>query len=93
MSAKPLGFYGLELGADIETAIDALPLHELTDLLDDTISFLNHRYYMCDADAPHILTKPLAIDDLADIDKIGLIRGLCDRLELELKLKLMEAAK
>lgn len=89
MSAKPLGFYGLSLGADIETAIDALPLHELTDLLDDTTSFLNFRYFVDDDDAPQILTKPLDIDELSDIDKIGLIRGLCDRIEL----KLMEAAK
>jgi hypothetical protein len=85
---KPLGYYGLEVSIEAEEAIDALPLHELTDLLDDTVTFLNARYYMNEADVPHILKKPLDIDDLADIGKIGLIRGLCDRIEI----KLMEAA-
>jgi hypothetical protein len=89
MSAKPLGFYGLKVGLEAEEAIDALPLHELTDLLDDTTQALNSKHYLDAEDVPLVISKPLDIDDLVDIDKIGLIRGLCDRIEV----RLMETAK
>jgi hypothetical protein len=89
-SAKPLGFYGLDFEAEIEIAIDGLHLHELTDLLHDMASALNNMHYIDNDEAPEILDmdKPITPDDLSDAEKISLVRGLCDRIEL----KLMEIA-
>jgi hypothetical protein len=65
-------------------------LHELASLLDDLTTALNTKHYIDDEEAPAIM-EPSAIDldELSDMEKIGLIRGLCDRIEL----KLMEVAK
>jgi|GEM_PF-2203942 hypothetical protein len=87
---QPLGYYGLSLDPTTDIAIDALQLHELTNLLDDTTTLLNTKHYIDDDDAPAIMdTSTINPDDLSDMEKIGLIRALCDRIEL----KLMEAAK
>jgi hypothetical protein len=87
---QSLGYYGLKIDTETEIAIDGLQLHELTNLLDDTTTLLNTKHYIDDDDAPAIMdTSTINPDDLSDMEKIGLIRGLCDRIEL----KLMEAAK
>ncbi|TYQ29977.1 hypothetical protein [Pseudanabaena sp. UWO310] len=89
MNPTPFYKYGLNLDIKTEQAIDALPLHELSFLLDRAGSDLCSKHYMDDEDAPLITSTPLDIDELSDMEKIGLIRGLCDRLEI----KLMEVAK
>jgi len=87
---QSLGYYGLKIDTETEIAIDGLQLHELTNLLDDTTTLLNTKHYIDDDDTPAIMdTSTINPDDLSDMEKIGLIRGLCDRIEL----KLMEAAK
>jgi hypothetical protein len=88
---QPLGYYGLSLDPTTDIAIDNLHLHELTDLIDDMTTALNSTYFLDNEEAPEITdeSKPVFADQLSDVEKIGLIRGLCDRIEL----KLMEAAK
>ena len=88
---QPLGYYGLSLDPTTDIAIDNLQLPQLTDLLDDMATDLNIRHYIDNDEAPAIedVEKPIKPDDLSDAEKIALIRGLCDRIEL----KLMEAAK
>jgi hypothetical protein len=87
---QSLGYYGLNLDISTEIEIDNMPLHELTNLLDDTTTLLNTKHYIDDDDTPAIMeSSTINPDDLSDMEKIGLIRGLCDRIEL----KLMEAAK
>jgi hypothetical protein len=87
---QSLGYYGLNLDISTEIEIDNMPLHELTNLLDDTTTLLNTKHYIDDDDAPAIMeSSTINPDDLSDMEKIGLIRALCDRIEL----KLMEAAK
>lgn len=86
---QPLGYYGLKIDPATETAIDSMKLHELSFLLDSTGSALCCKHYMDKEDAPLITSTPLDVDDLSDLQKLGFIRGLCDRIEL----KLMEEAK
>ena len=83
---QPLGYYGLSLDPTTDIAIDNLHLPELTDLLDDMASALNNKHYMDNDEAPEIkdLDKPIIPDDLSDAEKIALIRGLCDRIEIKL---------
>lgn len=89
---KPLGYYGLKLDADVETAIDEARLEILIDLFEDVaINICDRHVYLKD--------EPLIIDQsdrilpflpkLSDLDQIGMIRALCDRIEI----KFMEAAK
>ena len=89
-SAKPLGFYGLSLDPTTDIAIDNLHLPGLTYLLDDMAAALNDSHYIDNDEAPPIedIDKPISPEDLSDAEKIALIRGLCDRIEL----KLMEIA-
>lgn len=88
---RPLGYYGLNLDISTETAIDNMPLAALVDLLDDIANQMICDHYLEDVEfTPNPQEgKPVTPDELSDIEKIGLIRGLCDRIEL----KLMEAAK
>lgn len=88
---QPLGYYGLNLDISTEIEIDNLHLPHLTDLLDDMATALNNKHYIDNDEAPEISNedKPIDPDNLSDLEKIGLIRGLCDRIEL----KLMEVAK
>lgn len=88
---QPLGYYGLNLDISTEIEIDNLHLHELTNLLKNTTTTLNNKHYIDNEEAPCINEEYLftGLEHLSDIEKIGAIRGLCDRIEL----KLMEAAK
>lgn len=89
-AAKPLGYYGLSLDPTTDIEIDNLRLHELVSTLDDMTTALNTKHYIDNDDVPAIMeASPIDPDDLSDVEKIALIRGLCDRIEL----KLMEAAK
>lgn len=92
-SPKPLGHYGLNLDISTEIAIDNLKLHELTNLLCVIAGDLDTTHYLLNKEAAPIDEETMdSTSDLlkqSDIDKIGAIRGLCDRIEL----KLMEAAK
>jgi hypothetical protein len=88
---QPLGYYGLNLDISTEVEIGNMPLHELTDLLDDMSDQMNSDHYLCNEQVlsiPHG-DKCVTPDELTDLQKIGLIRALCDRIEI----KLMEAAK
>jgi hypothetical protein len=80
---NPLGFYGLDLDISVETEIDNLHLHELTDLTEDMANALNNKHFIDNDEAPHINdeSKPVFPDQLSDVEKIGLIRGLCDRID------------
>lgn len=89
---QPLGYYGLNLGNEVEQAIDGLPLHEQIDLLDDMIREMALTHYINNDEIEEAIIdehKPIFAYQLSDLEKIGLIRGLCDRIEA----KLLEAAK
>lgn len=88
---QPLGYYGLNLSADTEKAIDNLKLHELIDLANDVTCDMTATHCIDNEEAPLITHegKPISPDQLSDLQKLGLIRGLCDRIEI----KLMEQAK
>jgi hypothetical protein len=86
---QSLGYYGLNLDTSTEIEIDNMELHGISFLLDQAGSALCCKHYIDKEDAPLITSTPLDVDSLSDMEKIGLIRGLCDRLEL----RLMEAAK
>ncbi|WP_055077657.1 hypothetical protein [Pseudanabaena sp. 'Roaring Creek'] len=90
MNPTPFYKYGLNLDIKAEQAIDALPLHELTDLLDNAATSLNIDHYIDNESVPVIEEedKPIDTSLLSSMGRIGLIRGLCDRIEL----KLMEVA-
>lgn len=88
---KPFGFYGLNLDISTEAAIDGLELHELIESAHDCVRDLAFTHYITndaitEAIAPE--KRPIRHEDLTDLDRIGLIRGLCDRIEV----KLMEVA-
>lgn len=89
---KPLGYYGLQIDADVEAAIDEARLEVLIDLFEDlAINVCDRHFYLKD--------EPLSIDQsdrilpflptLSDLNQIGMIRALCDRIEQ----RLMEAAE
>jgi hypothetical protein len=88
---QSLGYYGLNLDISTETEIDNMPLHELTDLLDDMVDQMNFHHYLGNPEVPTLPNSDKCVtpDELTDLQKIGLIRALCDRIEI----KLMEAAK
>lgn len=92
-SPKPLGHYGLNLDISTEIAIDNLKLHELTNLLSVISGDLDTTHYLLNKEAPEIdddtAGETADLLKLSDMEKIGAIRGLCDRLEIRLK----EAAK
>ncbi|WP_103668435.1 hypothetical protein [Pseudanabaena sp. BC1403] len=86
---QPLGYYGLSLDPSTDIAIDNLRLHELVDTLNNMSTALNTKHYIDNDDVPAIMeASPIDPDGLSDTEKIALIRGLCDRIEI----KLMEAA-
>jgi hypothetical protein len=88
---QPLGYYELSLDPTTDIAIDNLRLHELVVLLHDMARDLDTTHYIDNDEAPEFSDedKPVFPDQLSDVEKIGLIRGLCDRIEE----KLSEAAK
>ena len=86
---QPLGYYGLNLDTTTELVIDNMHLHELTNFLDNITTELNAKHYLDNDSIPAIEEDEELSLDLSDLEKIELIRGLCDRIEQ----KLMEAAK
>lgn len=85
-SPKPFGFYGLKLEPEIEQAIDALDLTNLQCLISDTAASFT---IWQDSFVADELGFGSWFEDLSGVEKIALIRGLCDRIEL----RLMEAAQ
>lgn len=88
---KPLGYYGLNFDADIETAIDEARLEILVDLFEDVaINICDRHYYNTNTDGikPSERIMPF-LPALSDVNQIGMIRALCDRIEQ----RLMEQAK
>lgn len=87
---KDIGYYAGFLTDYQSARINIAELPALVDALDDLASDLDiaHRY-----DKNIVVDTPLLTPEfqekLSDPDKLALIRGLCDRIELKLK----EAAK
>jgi hypothetical protein len=91
MSAKPLGFYGLKVEAATEEAIDKARLEVLIDLFEDFANDICDRHYY-DTNSECVTSSEMLsplLPTLSPLQEIGLIRALCDRIEV----KLMEAAK
>ena len=87
---KSLADYGLNLDITTELELDGMHLHQLTMLLNDFADTLNNKHYIDNDEAPEITEDmPISLDELSDVESLGLIRWLCDRIEL----KLMETAK
>jgi len=92
MTPKPLGYYGLKFEPETEQAIEDLPLHYQIDLAKNMINDLWTSHYLDNDDIEDAIEdelQPIEAGQLSDLDKIGLIRGLCDRIEA----KLMEDAE
>ena len=82
---QPLGYYGLNFTQATEQAIDNAPIHELTNCLHDIASTINHTHYLNSDLAPEIEEEFLDSPELlTDMERIGLIRALCDRIEIKL---------
>ena len=88
---QPLGYYGLNLGNEVEQAIDGMLLHELTDMTSDISADLNNAHYL-ENDEVELIPEEKKFYfhyTMTDLKKLALLRGLCDRIEA----KLLEAAK
>jgi hypothetical protein len=86
MSAKPLGFYGLKVEPATEEAIDKARMGVLIDLFEDFANGICDRHYY-NTNEPQVETgemlSPL-IPELSELQHIGMIRALCDRIEAKL---------
>ena len=83
---KDIGYYAGFLSSAAQTEIRNASIYQLKDLLSDVAEAV----YSCDtADTGYALLEYLGWEDASPCDQLGLIRGLCDRIEL----KLMETAK
>lgn len=85
---QPLGYYGLNLYTNTETAIDNFDLNNLCGLNSITADLVSDEFIDDRYEGIHTRIR-LDIDKLSAREKISLIRALCDRIEL----KLMEQAK
>ena len=89
---KPLGYYGLQSDADAEAAIDEARLEVLIDLFEDISTDICDRHYYGQEDIEAIASSERIspfLPELSDLNQIGMIRALCDRIEQ----RLMEQAK
>jgi hypothetical protein len=89
--AKPLGHYGLQIDADVEAAIDEARLEVLIDLFEDiSTDICDRHYYEQESVGAIASTERISpfLPVLSDLNQIGMIRALCDRIEQ----RLMEAA-
>lgn len=88
---KPLGYYGLQIEADVEKAIDEARLEVLIDLFEDiAVNICDRHYYNTNVEAVDPSDRILPfLPTLSDANQIGMIRALCDRIEQ----RLMEQAK
>lgn len=88
---KDIGYYAGFLSADQQEAINKANGYKLTDLLSDVaVEVYDTTSFSPTADeSDDCLIDIIDFRDLSDRDKLALIRGLCDRIEI----KLMEAAK
>lgn len=84
--ARPLGYYGLNFDADIETAIDEARLEVLIDLFEDiAVNICDRHYYNTNVEAVEAADRILPfLPTLSDANQIGMIRALCDRIEQRL---------
>ena len=84
---KDIGYYAGFLSSAAQTELGNASIHKLKDLLFDVAEAV---VYSCDtADTGYALLEHLGWEDASPRGQLGLIRGLCDRIEL----KLMETAK
>ena len=88
---KDIGYYAGFLSSASQDAISNASLWQLADLMSDVACELYTGLSVDDNRDSIIEDSCLAVvfEDHSDRDKLALIRGLCDRIEL----KLMEAAK
>jgi len=86
---QPLGYYGIKIGDGVEAAIDAFDLNSMCGLLGLVSEQIREELtYTPDYQGIHyILIEKCA--ELPPSQRLGLIKALCDRIELEL----MEQAK
>jgi hypothetical protein len=85
---NPLGYYGLNLVADIESSIDEFSLNENCGLLSILSDNLGDNLIGADYKGIHTRVR-VKCDALSASQTISLIKAMCDRIEL----KLMETAK
>jgi hypothetical protein len=85
---KDIGYYAGFLSHAASTEISDAPIGALIDLLQSVGENL-YTSVLSDADYYYEALRHIGWEDSSDRDKLALIRGLCDRIEL----KLMEAAK
>ena len=85
---QPLAYYGLNLTADTEKAIDNLDLNSRCGLLSITADLVGDEIIDNKYEGIHTRLR-LECDKLTTPQRLALIRGLCDRIEI----KLMEQSK
>lgn len=85
---KDIGYYAGFLSTAAQKEITEAPIGALIDLLQGVAERL-YSSAMLDPDFDYYPLENMGYEDASDRDKIALIRGLCDRIEL----KLMEQAK
>lgn len=89
-SPKPLGFYGLKFAPEIESEIDALSHKDAIVLMSITADDLYEEYQDNIEDRDPICSEVLnTCAYLSNIQKISLVKALCDRIEI----RLMEVAE
>ena len=89
---KDIGYYAGFLRTEAQERINSAHLYELVVSLYGLADEFVETYYAWDDTTPDETSSLLngeGMRNVGDRDKIALIRGLCDRIEL----KLMEAAK
>lgn len=87
---KPLGYYGLQIDADVEAAIDEARIEAQVEALEYVANGLANRLYHDVDDADFVTYDESLLPKLPrNIYDIAMIRALCDRIEQ----RLMEQAK
>lgn len=82
---KDIGYYAGFLSPEDQSAVTKASLWQLADLMMHISSYLAFLTF----ESAGELVLDVNWEDQSERDKIALIRGLCDRIEI----KLMEAAK
>jgi len=82
---QPLGYYGIEFSGIVQTEINSLTLEDLLKLSIKSISNINFTL-VPRIIGPENFSIELGneIEVLSDTQAVGLIRYLCDRIELKL---------
>jgi hypothetical protein len=85
---KDIGYYAGFLSSEALEEISNAPIGALIDLMQGTAEAI-YASALSDTDYEYEVLNRFGVASLSDRDKLALIRGLCDRIEL----KLMEGAK